>query len=133
MVQGFRDSFTGLAFVVNEHTVHIIFRIRIARDLVTYDTAGCVLTHVRLQVVGHGLSQICRDDGWGSLARTQTEVVARASDGQAHEVAEVVDSLQDCGHDDGEYGGGTGALGELSDVEQVRSIVRADGPVVVLP
>lgn len=96
-------------------------------------TAGWLLTHIRFQVVGHGLSQVRGDDGRGSLACPQTEVVARASDGQAHEVAEVVDSFQNCRHDDREDGGGTRALGKLCDVEQVRSIVRADRPVIVLP
>mmetsp|Transcript_42136 Transcript_42136/g.103897 ORF Transcript_42136/g.103897 Transcript_42136/m.103897 type:complete len:704 (-) Transcript_42136:81-2192(-) len=87
---------------------------------------------VRLKVLGEVVAEVGADDGGGGLARAETEVVARRSNGGAHQVAVLVDSRHDGGHDDGEDLSRARSLRHLCDVEEVGAACRADAPVVVL-
>mmetsp|Transcript_20106 Transcript_20106/g.46575 ORF Transcript_20106/g.46575 Transcript_20106/m.46575 type:complete len:351 (+) Transcript_20106:250-1302(+) len=49
----------------------------------------------RVEVVGHVVTEVGRDDGRRGLARAEAEVVARRGDGHAHEVAVDVDGADD--------------------------------------
>mmetsp|Transcript_3737 Transcript_3737/g.6746 ORF Transcript_3737/g.6746 Transcript_3737/m.6746 type:complete len:439 (-) Transcript_3737:596-1912(-) len=91
-----------------------------------------VTLHVALHVVRHLLSQVHRHDSRGGLASAQTEVVARAGNGHAHEVTILINSGKHSSHDDREDVRGARSLSQLLDIHQVGAIISTDRPVIVL-
>mmetsp|Transcript_31993 Transcript_31993/g.83717 ORF Transcript_31993/g.83717 Transcript_31993/m.83717 type:complete len:601 (-) Transcript_31993:504-2306(-) len=78
------------------------------------------------------VTEVRRDDRRRRLARAEAEVVAGRGDGHAHEVAVLVDGLDDGRHDHSESLRRAGRLRHILDVEQVDAVRRADREVVVL-
>ena len=85
-----------------------------------------------LKVEGHVLAEVARDDGGGSLAGTETEVVAGGGDGHAHEISVLVHGGDHGGHDDGEGGLVVAGSVDGAGLEELDAVGGGKGPVVVL-
>mmetsp|Transcript_37043 Transcript_37043/g.76989 ORF Transcript_37043/g.76989 Transcript_37043/m.76989 type:complete len:459 (-) Transcript_37043:485-1861(-) len=88
--------------------------------------------HECLKVVGHVTTKVCRDDGGGSFASTQTEVISWGSNGHAHQITMFIDSRNDGSHDDREGSIISSGLQDALGIKNIDSVTSGDGPVVVL-
>mmetsp|Transcript_23071 Transcript_23071/g.73205 ORF Transcript_23071/g.73205 Transcript_23071/m.73205 type:complete len:622 (-) Transcript_23071:18-1883(-) len=84
-----------------------------------------------VEVRGHRLAEVRRDDGGGRLARSEPEVVAGRRDRHAHQVAVQVDGAHDARHQHGKDIVRARRLCELGRVEEVDAGVGAKRDVVV--
>mmetsp|Transcript_10582 Transcript_10582/g.23936 ORF Transcript_10582/g.23936 Transcript_10582/m.23936 type:complete len:709 (-) Transcript_10582:88-2214(-) len=86
----------------------------------------------RLEVGRHVVAEVHGHHRRRRLHRSEAEVVARAGDGHAHQVAVLVDAADESRHDDGEHHVVARLGKQLRRVEQLGTLVRGERPVVVL-